>query len=126
MFESFSCRVSGDRIFKSEKLSLPIELKFEVTVKLYKESKTLAQLGYYWGVIVKLACAELGTDPKALDRDLREAVLTPVVSSGLYGEKMTYKRISDMKVDEMSDYIDKVIMLLSQYDVLVPPPYYKG
>jgi len=52
---------------------------YEVIVRPYKKSKTVEQLGYYWGVIIPMFCAEFGHHKDDADQFLKEELLEPKV-----------------------------------------------
>jgi len=109
-----------DELLPTDKVS------YEVTIKEYKTSKTLEQLGYYWGVIVPYFMEWSGHTKSECDQILKEKLVVPqefIFEGDVYEVRPS---IAKMKVNEMSAYIDQCIIFLASQGCAVPHPYYKG
>ena len=100
--------------------------EFEVVIRLYKSNKTLEQLGYYWGVVIKTFMEWTGHTKDECDQILKEKCATPHKFHFDGSDYVARKSISKMKVDEMSEYIDQCIIYLASQECVVPHPHYKG
>jgi len=100
--------------------------EFEVTIKVYKPSKTREQLGYYFSTLVPIAASEFGLTKQEAHEALKVELLTPIVAEGFKGRITYYRSVSKMKVDEMSQYIDQCIIFLASQGLTVPSPQYRG
>lgn len=99
---------------------------YEVIIKEYKTSKTLEQLGYYWGVIIPYFMEWTGNTKEECDQILKEKLVAPqefIYESDVYEVRPS---IAKMKVNEMSTYIDQCIIFLSSQGIAIPHPTYKG
>lgn len=100
--------------------------EFEVIIRLHKSNKTLEQLGYYWGVVIKYFMEWTGHTKCECDQILKEACATPHQFTFDGVDYIARPSIAKMKVKEMSEYIDQCIIFLASQGCVVPHPHYKG
>jgi len=108
--------------------SLIIDQKkeYEITIKPYKQNKTLEQLGYYFSTVVPVCIHWQGIDNESAHIFLKEHCLEPVFFSALDGTSYQYKpSVKKMKINVMAEYIDKCINMMGAEGQYVPPPRYK-
>lgn len=100
--------------------------EFEVIIKLHKSNKTLEQLGYYWGVVIKYFMDWTGHDKVECDQILKETCAIPhnFTFNGI--DFVARASIAKMKTKEMSEYIDRCVVFLASEGCMVPPPHYRG
>ena len=116
-----------DRVINHiSKLVIDENLEYEVIVKRYVESKTTAQLNYYWGVVVVHLMMYSGCDKKEADAALKEELVTPKFTDVLGKTIETKASIAEMNIKVMSEYIDNCINFLGTWGVNVPSPPYKS
>ena len=108
-----------------DNLLISDKVEYAVSVKPYKASKTLQKLGYYWGVVVKIAGFDIGLSSKEMDLVLKNELIEPEFVEAFGKISELRKSIADMKVNEMSDYIDKCVNFLGSQSINIPPPTYK-
>ena len=102
------------------------KLEHEVTIKPYKSSKSLEQLGYYFSSVVHVAADFQGLTNENAHQWLKDQCCERVYFSTLDGESHQFTpRIAKMKVKIMAEYIDSCINLLGSHGQYVPPPHYK-
>lgn len=89
----------------------------EIVIRGITAGKTNAQLAYYFGVLVKELSEYAGYTKDEADGVLCRRFLT--VNKGLPNEYVKSK--ADLSTEEMSAFIDSVIMLLAECGVVVPP-----
>jgi len=95
------------------------------TMTKYDKSKTKAQLGYYWGVVIPEMMRWQGSTSKECDQALKEELLPPKIITIFEQAREVRPSIADMKVKEMSEYIDICVSFLGTWGVFVPPAPYK-
>jgi hypothetical protein len=85
--------------------------KVTVIVSRYVRPKTNPQLATYFGPILDAYCDYHGYTKDEMDQELRMAYLAPQLRvSKLTGEEVSfYPRIRDLNVEQMSEYLDRVI-----------------
>ncbi|MBL4664295.1 MAG: hypothetical protein JKY22_12260 [Flavobacteriaceae bacterium] len=105
-------------------LTLEDDKPIQVSFGEYKTSKTLNQLGYYWGVVVKIAGFDIGLESKEMDAVLKEELVAPKYAEAFGKITEVRKSIAEMKVKEMSDYIDACVRFLGERGIEIPMPYY--
>lgn len=96
------------------------------TMAKYNKSKTVAQLGYYWGVVIPEMMRWQGSTSKECDQALKEELLPPKIITIFEQPREVRPSIAEMKVGEMSEYIELCVSFLGTYGVFVPPPPYKN
>jgi hypothetical protein len=98
--------------------------KVLVTVSRYVKSKTLPQLGYYFGVILPFWAESAGYTEKELDDDLRTAFLPRVLKvSKFTGEEvMEQVQLRDLNCEQASAYIDAVLRQAAAMGEHIPAP----
>lgn len=80
------------------------QIKVKITQNR-EDSRSTEQNRYYWGVVVDILGNELGYHPE----EMHDALLAEhSVNRMVYPAKI--KRTSDMTVEEMREYIDRVII----------------
>lgn len=100
--------------------------EYEVTVKIYKLSKSDEQRGYYFSTVVPVAMEFQGLVSKHAHIWLKEFCCEPVYFSALDGNSYKYKpSIKEMKLDVMSKYIDDCVNFLGSQGQYVAPPRLK-
>jgi hypothetical protein len=94
----------------------------EITIKIYDPEKTNPQLSLYWKWIDE-GCEQSGAFKHGLDKDLREALTTPQIYKKVNGQDSEYyKSVGKMGKKEMSAYMDKVWITLSDFGVVLTNP----
>jgi len=89
----------------------------EIVIRGVSAGKTNAQLAYYFGVLVK----EL-SDYAGYSKDEADGVLCRRFLTANRGQPNEYVRSkADLTTEEMSAFIDSVILLLAECGVVVPP-----
>ena len=99
---------------------------FEIIIKKHQTSKTLEQLGYYWGVIIPYLMDWSGNTKDECDQILKHKLVPP---QEFQFDDVVYEirpSIAKMKVKEMSSYIDQCIIYLAGEGCAIPHPHYKG
>jgi hypothetical protein len=98
--------------------------KVKVTVSRFVPSKSLPQLGYYFGVLLPFWAEEAGYTEDELDHELRITFLpkVPVVSKLTGEETLERKELRDLTHDEMSDYISHCVRQAAQMGTYIPAP----
>jgi hypothetical protein len=83
-----------------------------VTVSRFVKSKTNPQLALYFGPVIEAWSDYTGYPPDEMDRELRKAYLKPQLEMAqLTGEEtMERPRISSLNVEQMTAYLDRVLM----------------
>jgi len=106
------------------KLEPTEKMSYEVTIKPYKKSKTLEQLGYYWDVIVPMVANYQGDSLDNAHESLKgECLMVKKFYTNFSGDiRQTQPSIKKLKVKEMAEYIDLCIILMAKFDVICPPP----
>ena len=99
--------------------------EYAVSVKPYKENKTLDQLGYYFSAVVPVCAMWQGLTKSDADIFLKEKCAKPRIIEVMNEVFEVRASIAKMKVDEMSKYIDDCINFLGSHGEYVPPPTYK-
>lgn len=107
--------------------NLIIDEKHEYTWTMakYDKSKTRQQLRYYWGVVIPEMMRWQGSSSKECDQALKEELLPPKIIIIFEQAREVRPSIAEMKVKEMSEYIDICVSFLGTYGVFVPAPPYK-
>ncbi len=100
--------------------------EYTITISKYDRSKTTAQLGYYWGVIIPELMRFQGCSSVEADQVLKTELVPPQIKTVMDITIEIRASIAKMKVKEMSEYIDNCIHFLGSWGVNVPPPPYKG
>lgn len=101
--------------------------EYEITIKPYKQDKTLEQLGYYFSTVVPVCIQWQGLEDKSAHIFLKENCLEPVFFSALDGTSYQYKpSVKGMKIDKMAEYIDKCINFMGAQGQYTPPPRYRN
>lgn len=94
----------------------------KVTIEEYDPSKTNPQLKLYWKWIDE-AVAQTGGFKHGIDKSLREYHLEPIIYKKVNGqEDEYYKTVGQLGKKEMSEYMDKVYITLSDYGVGLTNP----
>ena len=105
------------------KLDITENKEYEVTVKPYKLSKSDEQRGYYFSTVVKVAAEWQGLTAKDAHEFLKQNCCFKLYFSDLLGNAYEYRpSIKDMKLPEMSKYIDDCINFMGREGQYVPPP----
>jgi len=106
-------------------LKIDEKSEYECVIKPYRKSKSLAQLGYYWSIVIRVAMDWQGLTSEQADMFLKSKCTSPIYKE-IMGEIFEIRKsIAKMKVDEMSWYIDACINFLGSHGQYVPPPQYK-
>ena len=100
-------------------------VEYECVIKPYKQSKTLEQLGYYWGVIIPVVRLWQGLTVEEADILVKDQCIEPVYKEIMGKTYEIRKSIAKMKVGEMSKYIDDAVNFLGVNGQPVPPPPYR-
>lgn len=110
-----------------------IDKPFNITIKIEADSKTSAQVRYYYGVVLPTALRffyEQGYTPSDMNLDklhiffktefLYEEVVNPLT------EKITkvLKSVARLTIKEMTEYIELVIHWCARAGMYIPPPMY--
>ena len=89
-------------------MSLDLSKPWKVTIAPYKRSRSLEQNALYWKVISAIA-EDTGNSKDAVHEWVRQRFLPPELVE-INGEvRETRRSTTKLKVDEMSDLIDRVI-----------------
>ena len=101
------------------------KMEYTISVSKFNKSKTAAQLGYYWGVVVPEFMRFQGCSSNEADQALKTELVPPIIKEimGITIEVRT--SIAKMKVKEMSEYIDLCVNFMGTWGVSVPSPPYK-
>ena len=98
--------------------------EYTTTIKPYRKSKTLEQLGYYFSSVVPTAMEWQGLIKDDADMWLRKKMVKPRHIE-IMGETFEIRpSIAKMKIKEMSSYIDDCINFLGSHGQYVAPPTY--
>ena len=92
-------------------------------IKPYKDSRSDNQNRYYWGVVIKLLCDEIGYLPEEMHEILKQKFLsTRTVKIG--GEEYSIPDSSStLNTTEFEDYLSKIRTWASQdLELLIPLP----
>ena len=108
------------------RLKVDEKLEYEIIVKRYVESKTKAQLGYYFGVIIPHLMEFQGCSSKDADIALKDELVPPTIVQVLGKTIQVRASIAEMKINEMSEYIDLCINFLGSWGINIPLPPYKS
>jgi len=88
-----------------------------VTIEERKNSRSLDQNAYYWGVIIELLSEETGMDHEEMHEALKWQFLKKDVS-GI----ATVKSTASLNTSEMGHYIDNIIRWSAEFlGVYIPP-----
>ena len=108
--------------FVSSLKDLDYSTPYEITIKPYDPSKTNPQLNLYWKWIDE-ACEQSGAFKYGLDQDLIKALTTPQIYKKVSGQDDEYyKTVVKMGKKEMSGYMDKVWIMLSDFGIVLTNP----
>ena len=101
------------------------DLEFEVSIKRYKNKRSLEQNAYYWGVIIEYMSRELGYTVNECHEVLK-AELLPKVQIEYKGKILEVSgSTKKLNTKQFAEFIDMCIILLAEFGVIVPPPHYK-
>ena len=130
--------VHKERIYQYvDNLHIKEGQEYQCVIKQYKKSKTLEQLGYYWGVIIPVVCEWEGFTCKGKSEDclkteesadyfLKKNCCAPIYME-IMGETYEIKpSIAKMKVNKMSEYIDACVTFLGVQGQVVPQPVWNN
>jgi len=94
-----------------------------LVIKPYKDSRSDNQNRYYWGVVIKLLCDEIGYLPEEMHEILKQKFLsTRTVKIG-NEEYSISDSSSTLNTTEFEDYLSKVRTWASQdLELLIPLP----
>jgi len=112
-------QIQVQRFFKRDLVK--IEGK-EVEITAVEGSKTLQQLRYLWGVVYKIISEDTGFTPEEVSEVYKRKFLT---YQREYKDKIYdfTKGISELKLSEMADFIDKVIgHATAELNLIIPEP----
>lgn len=109
------------RIVFMEVGRLPLDKKWEVRIKEYKSNKTLEQNNTYWQWVDDIG-NHLGNFKNEQDFDLRWMHLPPIFRDVQGKTVETRKTISQLKVDEMRKYMDRVSTWASSEGIPIRMP----
>lgn len=103
----------------------------EVTIGEKKRKKSLPQLAFYFGGIIRTACMRssvfAGWEFRAIDDHLRDLFasypMTMVTKDGKISVTIVRDDIATYKIDQMNFFIERVLQyLLDEHDIEVPDP----
>ena len=93
-----------------------------VEIRKVSESKTIQQLRYLWGIVYKIISEDTGFTPEEVSEVYKKKFLTYQKEH----KKKIYnftKGLSELKKDEMAEFIDKVIRhATSDLNLIIPEP----
>lgn len=100
------------------------EGEYLVRVSKRRQSRSLNQNAYYWGVVVKMLAEEFGYDPQ----DMHEALKYKFLASSIQlenGEFLFFpKQSSELNTIEFEDYLEKIrIWAIMEFNILIPLPH---
>lgn len=119
---------AGARLWTYEKKKFTEYLKsleeqeVEIIVRKRKDTRTLQQMRYYWGVVVKIIADDTGNDPDDVHEFLKEK-FAPKKVIGIKNEKVVAGCTHDPTKDNFfTDFIDKIVAWYTQEGGYIPPP----
>jgi predicted house-cleaning noncanonical NTP pyrophosphatase (MazG superfamily) len=94
----------------------------QVEIKDYRDSKTLQQLRYLWGVVYKIVSDDTGFTQDEVSEIYKKKYLSYHKEHN--GKIYTlHKGLSELTIKEMAEYIDKVVMhAQSDLGLIIPEP----
>ena len=94
-----------------EKLCKGKDIPLEMIVRIPKENCTGKQRRYYYGVVVKIGARHHGYTFKEMDEVYRAHFMDK-----------NYDSLNDMDTKEMVEFIDNIIGLEAEQDLIIPYP----
>lgn len=93
--------------------------RVEVTVRKWRKQRSLPQLRYYWGVIIKMLSEELGYDPQ----ETHEAMKFLFLRVEHEGKPTTVRSTRDLTTVEFMEYFEKIqIWAATELNLVIPDP----
>lgn len=108
-----------------QQLKTSDKMGYTITITQFDMSKSAAQRGYYFGVVIPEMMRWQGCSDKAADKMLKKELLAPEVTKILGKNIETWPSIADMNLGEMAEYIDDCINFMGSWGIAVPSPPYK-
>lgn len=117
----------GKLILSREKIAKALsqyeDCRIEVMMRRVRNSKTKNQLGWFFGVVLKLISDHTGDDIESLYRNVFLPQFAPTIIKKWKGkEVISRKRISQMSSEEMSDFITRVMVEGADLGIVFPEP----
>jgi len=104
--------------------ALTLATPWEVTIKPYKRNRSLEQNNLYWKWIALLG-ADLGYTKDEMHEELMRKHLIPVCINTPSGVVEVFST-KQLKVGEMSEYLNNVLMTATQMGIALPRPEDQG
>jgi hypothetical protein len=86
-----------------------------LTVKKEKSQRSIQQNKYYWGVVIKLLCEEIGLDEDELHEILKYKFLKEHVGNKVLGEVDFVRSTTNLTTKEMEEYLEKIRIWAAQF-----------
>jgi hypothetical protein len=94
-----------------------------VTIKKEKSQRSLEQNRYYWGVVIKLLCEEIGLNEDELHEVLKYKFLKEHAENKVLGEVDFVKSTTDLNTKEMEEYLEKIRVWATEFlNMNIPLP----
>jgi hypothetical protein len=96
----------------------------EVTIKKFRNKRSLKENNYYWGVVVNTLANEFGYFPEEMHQVLGRMFLQYEKPNRITGEvELLAKSTTELTTLEAEEYYEKIrIWALSEYSIFIPLP----
>jgi len=92
-----------------------------ISIKKFRNKRTLNQNSYYWGVVLKLIEEYTGDDKLSLSMAFREMFLKREIVKSINRKFIIIRGTSKLDTEEFSEYIEKIkYFVLQEYQIKIP------
>jgi hypothetical protein len=99
-------------------------VRYVISLKQFRRSRSTPQLRYYWGVVVDIIARDNGNTPDEIHEVLKRKFNPQVKVFKATGESWVMGgSTSDFDTAEMEEYLEKIrIWALTELEILIPLP----
>jgi hypothetical protein len=118
----FSSNEKKEKLWKILKTLKP--KKYEISIKQYRENRSMPQLRYYWGVVLSILSNETGFTPEELHEVLKLKFNTQTKVIKHTGEEVFFGgSTGDLDTMQFEDYLEKIkTWAIQEINTYIPDP----
>lgn len=90
--------------------------RIELTIRKERNSRTLSQNAYYWGVVIEILAENYGYEPE----EMHEALKFKFLKTHDDSELVTVRSTTKLSTVEFGDYLDRIMRWAAQEGIYIP------
>lgn len=119
-------QVKRNLLSEIEAIDTSIDPKMTVEIKQHKKTRTGLQNAYYFGVVLKTISEYTGNTVEELHEIFKDKFLPKMEFEGFGVKKEVPVSTTKLNTHEFADYVDNILMLVSEYGLYIPSPGEQG